>query len=97
MDAGYGNALNVIRSVREYEKTGVAAFHLEDQISPKKCGHMEGKQLIASNPGRDQNQVRHICKYKTGENTPGGGYLGGRAPIHLEHFADDIYKSTSGQ
>ena len=36
MDAGYGNALNVIRSVREYEKTGVAAFHLEDQVSPKK-------------------------------------------------------------
>lgn len=46
MDAGYGNALNVIRSVREYEKTGVAAFHLEDQISPKKCGHYEGKLLV---------------------------------------------------
>ena len=42
MDAGYGNALNVIRSVREYEKTGVSAFHLEDQVSPKKCGHYEG-------------------------------------------------------
>lgn len=47
MDAGYGNALNVIRAVREYEKTGVAAFHLEDQISPKKCGHYEGKQLVS--------------------------------------------------
>ena len=47
MDAGYGNALNVIRSVREYEKTGVAAFHLEDQVSPKKCGHYEGKQLVS--------------------------------------------------
>jgi len=46
MDAGYGNALNVIRAVREYEKTGVAAFHLEDQVSPKKCGHYEGKQLV---------------------------------------------------
>jgi 2-methylisocitrate lyase-like PEP mutase family enzyme len=46
MDAGYGNALNVIRSVREYEKTGVAAFHLEDQVSPKKCGHYEGKLLV---------------------------------------------------
>ncbi|MEN3353678.1 MAG: hypothetical protein V7640_1836, partial [Betaproteobacteria bacterium] len=39
MDTGYGNAVNVVRSVREYERTGVAAFHLEDQISPKKCGH----------------------------------------------------------
>jgi 2-methylisocitrate lyase-like PEP mutase family enzyme len=47
MDAGYGNALNVIRAVREYEKTGVAAFHLEDQVSPKKCGHYEGKQIVS--------------------------------------------------
>jgi len=48
MDAGYGNAMNVVRSVREYEKTGVAAFHLEDQISPKKCGHYEGKLLVTA-------------------------------------------------
>jgi len=48
MDAGYGNALNVIRAVREYEKTGVAAFHLEDQVSPKKCGHYEGKQIVGT-------------------------------------------------
>jgi 2-methylisocitrate lyase-like PEP mutase family enzyme len=45
-DTGYGNALNVIRTVREYEKSGVAAFHLEDQVSPKKCGHYEGKEVI---------------------------------------------------
>ena len=47
MDTGYGNALNVIRAMREFEKSGVAAFHLEDQVSPKKCGHYEGKQLVA--------------------------------------------------
>ena len=47
MDAGYGNALNVVRAVREYEKAGVAAFHLEDQVSPKKCGHYEGKQVVS--------------------------------------------------
>ncbi|MEK6591447.1 MAG: oxaloacetate decarboxylase [Pseudomonadota bacterium] len=47
MDTGYGNAVNVVRSVREYEKTGVAAFHLEDQVSPKKCGHYEGKALVS--------------------------------------------------
>lgn len=46
MDTGYGNALNVIRAMREFEKTGVAAFHLEDQVAPKKCGHYEGKQLV---------------------------------------------------
>jgi 2-methylisocitrate lyase-like PEP mutase family enzyme len=47
-DTGYGNAINVIRTVREYEKTGVAAFHLEDQVSPKKCGHYEGKEVIST-------------------------------------------------
>src|SRR5438067_8080806 len=46
-DTGYGNALNVIRTVREYEKAGVAAFHIEDQVSPKKCGHYEGKEVIS--------------------------------------------------
>jgi 2-methylisocitrate lyase-like PEP mutase family enzyme len=46
-DTGYGNAINVIRTVREYEKTGVAGFHLEDQVSPKKCGHYEGKEVIS--------------------------------------------------
>jgi 2-methylisocitrate lyase-like PEP mutase family enzyme len=46
-DTGYGNAINVIRTVREYEKAGVAAFHLEDQVSPKKCGHYDGKEVIS--------------------------------------------------
>jgi len=45
-DTGYGNPINVIRTVREYEQAGVAAIHIEDQVSPKKCGHMEGKQVI---------------------------------------------------
>jgi len=45
-DTGYGNHLNVIRTIREYEKAGVAAIHIEDQIFPKKCGHMEGSKLI---------------------------------------------------
>lgn len=47
-DTGYGNPINVIRTVKEYEAAGVAGIHIEDQVSPKKCGHMEGKQLIAS-------------------------------------------------
>src|SRR6202008_781385 len=46
-DTGYGNAINVIRTVREYEKSGVAGFHMEDQVAPKKCGHYEGKELIS--------------------------------------------------
>lgn len=45
-DTGFGNAVNVIRTVREYEKAGVAVIQLEDQVSPKKCGHMTGRQVI---------------------------------------------------
>ncbi|MBW2307806.1 MAG: isocitrate lyase/PEP mutase family protein [Deltaproteobacteria bacterium] len=48
-DTGYGNALNVVRTVREYERTGVAAFHLEDQVTPKRCGHYEGKSVVSEN------------------------------------------------
>jgi 2,3-dimethylmalate lyase len=47
-DTGYGNPLNVIRTVHEYAAAGVAAIHIEDQVMPKKCGHMEGKQLIGA-------------------------------------------------
>ena len=47
-DTGYGNAVNVIRTVREYEKSGVAGFHIEDQVAPKKCGHYEGKEVIST-------------------------------------------------
>jgi 2-methylisocitrate lyase-like PEP mutase family enzyme len=45
-DTGYGNPVNVIRTVREYEAAGAAAIHIEDQVMPKKCGHVEGKQSI---------------------------------------------------
>lgn len=45
-DNGYGGVLNVVRTVREYEGAGVAAIQLEDQVMPKRCGHMEGKQLV---------------------------------------------------
>lgn len=45
-DTGYGNQLNVMRTVEEYERAGVAALQIEDQVSPKRCGHMEGQRLI---------------------------------------------------
>jgi 2-methylisocitrate lyase-like PEP mutase family enzyme len=46
-DTGYGNALNVVRTVREFERTGAAALHLEDQLAPKRCGHYDGKAVIS--------------------------------------------------
>ena len=47
-DTGYGNALNVQRTVEEYERAGVDAIQLEDQVFPKKCGHFEGKDVIGA-------------------------------------------------
>src|SRR5438874_12719125 len=44
-DTGYGNAINVIRTVRECEKSGGAAFHIEAPVSPKECGQYEGKEV----------------------------------------------------
>ena len=45
-DTGYGNALNVRRAVREFERAGVAGFHLEDQTFPKRCGHYDDKAVV---------------------------------------------------
>ena len=49
-DTGYGGLLNVGRTVRKYEQSGVAAIHIEDQESPKRCGHLEDKRVI---PAKD--------------------------------------------
>lgn len=46
-DTGYGNELNITRTVREYEARGIAAIHIEDQVSPKRCGHLDGKEVIS--------------------------------------------------
>src|SRR5713226_515675 len=46
-DTGYGNAINLVRTVREFERIGVAAIHIEDQITPKRCGHLDGKEVIS--------------------------------------------------
>jgi methylisocitrate lyase len=45
-DTGYGETLNVARAVSEFEAAGLAGIHLEDQVSPKRCGHLDGKQII---------------------------------------------------
>jgi 2-methylisocitrate lyase-like PEP mutase family enzyme len=46
-DTGYGNELNVTRTVREFQARGVAAIHIEDQVSPKRCGHLDGKEVVS--------------------------------------------------
>lgn len=46
-DAGYGNAIGVGRTVREYETTGVTGIHIEDQVAPKRCGNIAGKEMVS--------------------------------------------------
>src|SRR3546814_17697759 len=58
-DTGYGGPLNVQRTVRMYERAGVAALHIEDQHWPKRCGHLEGKTLIA--PAEMAANIRAAC------------------------------------
>uniref|UniRef100_B0T6M6 Carboxyvinyl-carboxyphosphonate phosphorylmutase n=1 Tax=Caulobacter sp. (strain K31) TaxID=366602 RepID=B0T6M6_CAUSK len=45
-DTGYGNELNVTRTIQEFEARGVAGLHIEDQVSPKRCGHLLGKEIV---------------------------------------------------
>jgi len=53
-DTGYGNALSVVRTVREFERAGVAAIHIEDQVTPKRCGHLDGKEVIPQEEMEDK-------------------------------------------
>ncbi len=46
-DNGYGGPINIMRTVREFEEAGVAGFWIEDQVSPKRCGHFEGKKIVS--------------------------------------------------
>jgi 2,3-dimethylmalate lyase len=58
-DTGYGNPLNVQRTVRAYERAGAAALHLEDQVFPKKCGFFEGKRVIPA--AEHVQKIRAAC------------------------------------
>ena len=62
-DTGYGNALNVRRTVQTYEAAGVAALHIEDQITPKRCGHLSGHQVIPR--GEFAGKIRAAVEART--------------------------------
>jgi 2,3-dimethylmalate lyase len=64
-DTGYGNALNVQRTVRAYERAGAVALHLEDQVFPKKCGFFEGKRLIPA--AEHVQKIRAACDARTSD------------------------------
>ena len=64
-DTGFGNAINVMRTVEEFIGAGVAAVHIEDQVAPKRCGHVAGKEVISldemTGKIRAADRVRTAC------------------------------------
>ena len=62
-DTGYGGALNVYRTIREYERAGVAALHIEDQTFPKRCGHLDGKEVVSL--AEMVTKIRAACEART--------------------------------
>jgi len=66
-DTGFGNALNVMRTVRMLERAGASAIQLEDQASPKRCGHLEGKSLVPS--AEMCGKIRAALDARTSEET----------------------------
>ena len=100
-DNGYGNAINVIRTVREYIQTGTAAIHIEDQIIPKRCGHVAGRLVIpieeavgkfrAASDARNEVDPDFVIIARTDARGAHGGSLDDailRANAYLEAGAD---------
>jgi 2-methylisocitrate lyase-like PEP mutase family enzyme len=100
-DNGYGNAINVIRTVREYVQTGVAGIHIEDQAIPKRCGHVAGRTVIpvaeavgkyrAAAHARDEADPEFVLIARTDARGAHGGSLDEairRANLYLEAGAD---------
>ena len=85
-DTGFGNAINVIRTVREYIGAGVAGIHLEDQVMPKRCGHVAGRLVIpleeavgkirAAADARDGADPDFVLVARTDARGASGGSLG---------------------
>lgn len=104
-DTGYGNALNVHRTVREYENAGVAAMHLEDQQWPKRCGYMEGKSVIPA--GEMQQKLRAAVDARRGDmiiigrtdalQSDGWNEAEDRARSYLEEGVDMIFVDGVGE
>jgi 2-methylisocitrate lyase-like PEP mutase family enzyme len=99
-DTGYGNPLNVIRTVEEFEDAGAAAFHIEDQVWPKRCGFLEGKQVIpgaemvqkvrAARDGRSDEDLVIIARTDALQSE-GWGKTEARARSYFEAGADLVF------
>ncbi|WP_417715218.1 methylisocitrate lyase [Rhodocista pekingensis] len=97
-DTGYGEVLNVMRMVRVFEEAGAAAVHLEDQVLPKKCGHLNDKRLVppaemAAKVAAAAKARRHLYLIARTDAAASEGLEGAvtRAKLYLEAGADAIF------
>jgi len=98
-DNGYGNAVNVARTVREYERAGVACIQIEDQVAPKKCGHMLGRDIISA--GEMAGKIKAACDALTSSGDLVGlksGHLYIWAlPEHVDQVAAQIRSAMASR
>jgi 2-methylisocitrate lyase-like PEP mutase family enzyme len=78
-DTGFGNALNVVRTVQEFERAGVAGVHIEDQESPKRCGHLDGKRIVAV----EEMEGKSTPLLSRGSKRRSSGPTGMRLPVPM--------------
>ncbi len=97
-DTGYGEALNVMHMVRSFEDAGAAAVHIEDQLLPKKCGHLNDKKLadahdMAAKVAAARKARRHLVHHRPHRRAASEGMDGAvaRAKLYLEAGADAIF------
>jgi methylisocitrate lyase len=81
-DTGYGNAVNVIRAIQEFEAAGVAGVHLEDQVFPKRCGHESGKQVVSV--AEAAGKIRAACTARRDKDFVIIARIDARAPLGLD-------------
>lgn len=84
IDTGYGNPLNVYRTVQEFERAGMAAVHLEDQVFPKRCGHMEKKAVIP--------MEEHVEKIRAAVEARDNMMIIARTDCRATHDIDEVVR-----
>jgi 2-methylisocitrate lyase-like PEP mutase family enzyme len=82
-DTGYGNELNVVRTVREFERHGIAAIHIEDQVFPKKCGHLDDKETARRLHRQDPRGRTAAQSISSSSPAP----MRARSPVWMKHQA----------
>ena len=88
-DTGYGEVESCVRTVVEYERAGAAALHIEDQVFPKRCGHLDGKELISASEMADK--VSAMAKHKL---SPDFVIIARTDARHVTDFADAVKRAN---